>query len=250
MSDTKLNYLDKHGLGTLVKLIKKAQTDVYRVKGRGIYADAAYVEHAQAGDPGYITAITSVGLWQLTDGTWSKIDTFDVADVGDVYDIENAFVTDATFREGADHQVNEGMNIVLVNIGTKDAPVFKWDLLPGLLNLDEYQTKKLVNATGIEVFVNETPTVYTSAASLPGTEAAATATIDDLMVAIMGEGDEKGDVYRAHVSQNPADPTQNDIVWVKLGNQLTVEGMLEFLGHTCPNTPITDEEIEDIWNNN
>ena len=139
------------------------------------------------------------------------------------------------------------MNIVVVNLGTDASPVLKYDLFSGVLELDKYQTKRLVNAAGIEVFVNETPTVYTAHTSLPSTEAAATATIEDQMVAVMGAGSEVGDVYRAHVAPNASDPTQNDITWVKLGNQLTVEGMLEFLGHTCPNTPITDEEIENLW---
>ena len=69
------------------------------------------------------------------------------------------------------------------------------------------------------------------------------------MVAIMGTGDEEGDVYRAHVAVDETDPTVNNITWVKLGDQLTVEGALAFLGNTCPNTSITDKEIEDLWDN-
>ena len=243
----KITYLDKHGLGTLIKLIKKGQTSVYVVKGRAIYADTAFLALSAAEKEAIATgasSIASTGLWQLTDGAWTKLTEFEE---GDVYDIINAFTTDAGFREGAGHQVEEGMNIVAVNTGTEAAPVLMWDLFSGLLNLDKYQTKKLVEP--LTVFSNETATVYTSAASLPTSETIASATIEDLMVAIMGDGDELGDVYRAHVEVDPNDDTKNVITWVKLGDQLTVEGALAFLGNIAANTPITDAEINDLWEN-
>lgn len=242
-----IKYLDKHGLGTLVKLIKRGQTGVYVVKGRAIFADAAFVALSAAEKEAIATgasSITAEGIYQYTDNAWTALTEFEE---GDVYDIINAFTTDATFREGAGHAVEAGMNIVTVNVGTSAVPSLKWDLFSGVLELDKYQTKKLV--APLTVFENETPTVYTAAASLPTTEPVATATITDLMVAIMGTGDEEGDAYRAHVAVDETDPTINNITWVKLGDQLTVEGSLAFLGNTCPNTPITDEEIDDIWTN-
>ncbi len=245
----KINYLDKHGLGTLIKLIKRGQTGVYVVKGRAIYADTAFLALTPAEKEAIATgasSITAAGIYQLTDGAWTAVDTTKTEE-GDVYDIINAFTTDATFREGAGHLVDAGTNIVAVNVGTAAAPSLKWDLFSGILDLDKYQTKKLLEP--LTVFENETPTVYTSAASLPATEPVATATITDLMVAIMGDGDEKGDVYRASVTVDETDPTVNNIAWVKLGNQDYVEGSLAFLGSVAANTPITDEEIEDLWAN-
>lgn len=244
----KITYLDKHGLGTLIKLVKRGQTGVYVVKGRAIYADTAFLALSADKKEAIATgasSITAAGIYQLTDGAWTELSTFEE---GDVYDIINSFTTDATFREGAGHLVDAGTNIVAVNVGTVETPtVLKWDLFSGLLDLDKYQTKKLLDP--LAVFENETPTVYTTAASLPTTEPVATATITDLMTAIMGTGDEEGDVYRAHVAVDKADPTINNITWVKLGDQLTVEGSLAFLGNTCPNTPVTDAEIDDLWAN-
>lgn len=243
----KINYLDKHGLGTLIKLVKRGQTGVYVVKGRAIYADAAFLALTAAEKEEIATgasSITTAGIYQLTDGTWTELSTFEE---GDVYDIINSFTTDATFREGAGHLVDAGTNIVAVNVGTAAVPSLKWDLFSGILDLDKYQTKKLLDP--LTVFENETPTVYTTAASLPSTEAVASATITDLMVAIMGDGAEKGDVYRASVTVDETDPTINNIAWVKLGNQEYVEGSLAFLGSVAANTPITDEEIEDLWAN-
>lgn len=245
----KINYLDKHGLGTLIKLIKRGQTGVYVVKGRAIYADAAFLALSAAEKEAIATGASSIntaGIWQLTDGAWTAVDTSKTEE-GDVYDIINGFTTDATFREGAGHLIDAGTNIVAVNVGTAAAPSLKWDLFSGILDLDKYQTKKLLDP--LTVFENETPTVYTAAASLPATEPVATATITDYMTAIMGDGDEKGDVYRARVTVDETDPTINNIIWVKLGNQDYVEGSLAFFGSVAANTPITDEEIEDLWAN-
>lgn len=243
----KIKYLDQHGLGTLIKLVKRGQTGVYVVKGRAIYADAAFLALTAVEKEAIATGASSIdaaGLWQLTNDAWTQLSTFEE---GDVYDIINSFTTDTTFREGEAHLVDAGTNIVAVNVGTAAAPVLKWDLFSGLLDLDKYQTKKLLEP--LTVFENETPTVYTAAASLPTTEAVASATITDLMVAIMGDGGEKGDVYRASVAVDESDPTVNNIAWVKLGNQDYVEGSLAFLGSVAANTPITDAEIEDLWAN-
>lgn len=243
----KLTYLDKHGLGTLIGLIKKGQTGMYTVKGRAIYADTVFLALSTAEKEAIATgasAIDSAGLWQYINSTWTKVTSFEE---GDVYDVINSFTTTTDFREGANHTIEAGMNIVAVNTGTAASPVLMWDLFSGLLDLDKYQTKKLVEP--LTVFSNETATVYTSSASLPTSETIASATIEDLMVAVIGTGDEEGDVYRAHVEVDPSDDTKNVITWVKLGDQLTVEGALAFLGNIAANTPITDAEIEELWAN-
>lgn len=243
----KLTYLDKHGLGTLISLIKSRQTGVYTVKGRAIYADTAFLALDNTAKEDIATgasSIDSAGLWQYVDSAWTKLTSFDE---GDVYDIINAFTTTADFREGTGHNVDEGMNIVAVNTGTAASPILMWDLFSGVLNLSKYQTKALV--APLSVFDNETTTVYTSSASLPTSETIASATIEDLMVAVLGTGNEEGDVYRAHVEVDSEDDTKNAITWVKLGNQNTVEGALEFLGNMAANTPITDTEIDELWAN-
>lgn len=238
-----IKYLDKHGVGTLINEIKKRTSSIYVIKGDAIYADADYVAHAQGGDPGYEPTIDSVGLWKLINAVWTKITVFEA---GWVYNIENGFTTDANFIEGAGITVASGTNIAVVNEGTEAVPVLKFDMLARSLDLDELQTRELDNP--LTVFSNETPVVYTSSASLPVSEAIATATITDLMVAIIGgTSAETGDVYRAYVEVDELDPTMNAITWVKLGNQNTVEGSLELLGKVSPNTPITDAEIDAMF---
>lgn len=232
-------YLDERGLNTLVQEIKKNTAKTYKVKGTAIYADDAYLvsenKHSE---------IDSKGLWKLIDGTWTKITTFEV---GWVYNIDNRFTTDADFVEGAGTTLDVGTNIVVAEIADENGTtIYKWDVLGNALDLTDYQTKKLV--TSLNVFSNETTVIYASHGNLPASEAKVSATITDNMVAIMSGANELGDVYRASVTENAADATQNDISWKKLGNQTTVEGALELLANITPNTPITEQEIVDLFN--
>lgn len=225
-----ISYLNIDGVRKIASEVKKRVSQMYNIKGSVRYINEDAVD----------TTFTSTGVWKNVAGTWTKISSFKV---GDVFNVENAFETDTDFVEGAGNKVAGGTNIVVVNDGTDVAPVLKFDLLANAMSLDAYQLKVLQNP--VTVFSNQTPTVYTASADLPSTEAVASATITDLMVAVIGgTSTEAGDVYRASVTVNASDETQNDITWVKLGDQLTVEGMLSLLAETAPNTPITDAEIE------
>lgn len=225
-----ISYLNIDGVRKIASEVKKRVSQMYNIKGSVRYINDDAVD----------TTFTSTGVWKNLAGTWTKIDSFKV---GDVFNIENSFTTDTDFVEGAGNKVTGGTNIVVVNDGTDVAPVLKFDLLANAMSLDAYQLKAL--QTPVSVFTNQTPTVYTSSADLPSSEAVASATITDLMVAIIGgTSSEAGDVYRASVTVNASDETLHDITWVKLGDQLTVEGVLSLLAEVAPNTPITDAEIE------
>lgn len=225
-----ISYLNIDGVRKIASEVKKRVSQMYNIKGSVRYINEDAVD----------TTFTSTGVWKNLAGTWTKIDSFKV---GDVFNIENSFTTDTDFVEGAGNKVTGGTNIVVVNDGTDVAPVLKFDLLANAMSLDAYQLKAL--QTPVSVFTNQTPTVYTASADLPSSEAVASATITDLMIAIIGgTSSEAGDVYRASVTVNASDETLNDITWVKLGDQLTVEGVLSLLAEVTPNTPITDAEIE------
>lgn len=250
-------YMDDKSTEALVRLIKTNTAKVYKVKGSAIYADAAYVTHVQNQDPGYIPDIDSEGLWQYVNNTWTKITTFEE---GWVYNIDNAFITDNDFVEGAGKTVDAGNNIVVCEatvlvddplkpIGTGNNPVmYKWDLLGSLFNMSAWQTKALVAPLTVFSSTDGTATTYLTSAALPASQSKVAGTIETYDVAIITDAAEAGDVYRAVVTTNQQDDTLEDIAWVKLGNQLTVEGALELLSKICPNTPISDVEIEALWN--
>lgn len=248
-------YMDDKSTEALVRLIKTSTAKVYKVKGSAIYADADYVMHAQNGDTGYFTAIDSEGLWQNINGTWTKITEFEE---GWVYNIDNAFTTDGDFVEGSGKAVEAGNNIVvcrapidpLSEVPPEGLPqaIYKWDLLGSLFNMSAWQTKALVAPLTVFSSTDETATTYASSSALPASQSKTAGDIETYDVAIITGDTEAGDVYRAVVTENSQDATLEDIAWVKLGNQLTVEGALELLSKICPNTPITDAEIEAMWN--
>lgn len=215
-----IQYLDKRGLKTLVKEITKRTTQVYVVKGSAIYADSAYL----ASDTKE-TGITSTGLWQNDGGTWKKITE---VQVGWVYNIINSFTTDADFIEGAGNKVEGGTNIVVASVGTGNA--IKWDLLAMSLSLDTYQTKKLLAAIDVFTAGTSTPIKVTALATAPAAGTPADPAEND--VVIVTAGTDKDNVYR-----------YNGTAWVKIGDQVTVEGSLELLSKVAPNTPISDAEI-------
>ena len=248
-------YVDDTGLNVLVREIKRSTAKVYKVKGKAIYADTNYLNlptDANVVSGGTLhknyrpAAIDSYGLWKLVDQQWTKLGTEDTPlEVGWVFNIENTFVTDSDFVEGQGTTIDAGSNICIAEISA-DPVAYKWDILGNTIDMALFQTKNLV--APITTFENETTVLYANSTLLPSQEAKATATITENMVAIMSEGAEAGTVYRAHVSENQADPALNDIIWVELGNQLTVEGALKLLAKVCPNTPVTEAEIMAMFN--
>lgn len=61
--------------------------------------------------------------------------------LGYVYDVTNDFVTDSRFAEGAGHDYPAGTNVVVIDIGTEPDHVYKFDTLPGFIDLSGYQLK-------------------------------------------------------------------------------------------------------------
>lgn len=230
MSDTN-NFLDYAGLTRYTSHVKKLVSQMYDIKGSGIYADADYVAKAAAGTAGYEAAIDSIGFWQLVSGTWTKVTS---VKPGWVFNIENTFATDANFIEGAGNKVSGGTNIVAINTGTEAVPVIKWDIFSLGVELSGFQTKALVST------INAcTPKfTYATVADLP-TSTTDEATAEVLDIAVITASDR---LYR--ISEIAAN---GDITWVEIGDQKTVEGLLELLAKEAPLTPISDAEIDALF---
>ena len=69
------------------------------------------------------------------------------ADVlGNVYSLNEDFTTTADFVEGAGKTYPTGSNVVVVDIGTEEIPDYRFDVLPGFIDLSALQTKLQVTA--------------------------------------------------------------------------------------------------------
>lgn len=65
--------------------------------------------------------------------------------IGWVYNISDDFITTDNFIEGAGIQCKAGTNIVVVNIGTNEAPIKKWDILSLGTSIDYASTDDIKN---------------------------------------------------------------------------------------------------------
>ena len=68
--------------------------------------------------------------------------------IGWVYNISNDFITTDNFIEGAGIQCKAGTNIVVVNIGTNETPIKKWDILSVGASIDYATTEDIKNIFG------------------------------------------------------------------------------------------------------
>ena len=99
-----------------IEAIKDKIAGVFTVKGSAKYVSEDAVDET----------FTEAGLWQETDGVWTLVTSIDA---GDVYNLLEDITTDSGFLEGSGNNVSAGTNVVFVNIGTEDEPVWKLDVL-------------------------------------------------------------------------------------------------------------------------
>jgi hypothetical protein len=62
-----------------------------------------------------------------------------------MYNIEDAFTTTSDFLEGAGVSYGAGENVVIINTGTTESPVYKYDVYSGTIDTSSFATKTAVN---------------------------------------------------------------------------------------------------------
>ena len=218
-------------------------SNIYTPKGSAIYADTTYLASANKASP----AIDSVGLWQQINGNWTKLTE---VMPGWVYNITNKFTTDANFIDGANIEPLEGINIVVINVGTTQNPVLKFDLLAVSTETDlsDYDTSAEVDAklqnldipTKQDKVMSAEPDIvladltYADAATRT---ADTTTNVSDGDIAYQEDTEE---YYYAEVENS-------SIVWHDIGNTKTVEGAIKLIGNLMPIKPISTSEIQAMF---
>ena len=231
-------------------------SNIYTPKGSAIYADTAYLASANKAS----SAINSIGLWQQINGNWTKLTE---VMPGWVYNITNKFTTDANFIDGAGIEPLEGINIVVINVGTTQNPVLKFDLLavstePDLSDYDtsaevdaklqNYDTSAEVDAklqnldipTKQDKVMSAEPEVVLADltyATQAAREADTTANVSDGDIALQ---EDTREYYYAEV-------TGSSIIWHDIGNTRTVEGAIKLIGSIIPIKPISTAEIQAMF---
>ncbi len=245
MSEVK--FVSQEALGAytqaLSQKLNSKLSNIYTPKGSAIYADTAYLASANKASP----SINSVGLWQQVNGNWTKLTE---VMPGWVYNITNKFTTDANFIDGANIEPLEGINIVVVNVGTTQSPVLKFDLLAVSTETDlsGYDTsaevdEKLQNLdipTKQDKVMSAEPEVVLADltyADATAREADTTTNVSDGDVAFQEDTEE---YYYAEVENS-------SIVWHDIGNTKTVEGAIKLIGSLMPIKPISTSEIQAMF---
>lgn len=219
MSEAK--FVDSAGLATYTEAISNKLSRLYTTKGSAIYADTAYL--ASPVDP----AIDSVGLWQQVNGYWTKITSFRP---GWAYNVTNAFTTDASFLEGAGKFITAGTNVAIVNAGTDQDPLYKFDTLATSIDVSDKQGKNLTTEPDIVV---PDRTVANSAARL----ALTSSLVSDGDIVFQEDTEE---YYYAEV-------VSTTVTWHDIGNTKTVEGAIKLIASVIPIKPITTAEIQAMF---
>lgn len=63
------------------------------------------------------------------------------ANLNKIVNITDAFTTTADFVEGLGHDYPAGTNVAIINVGTDDAPVYKYDVYTGVIDTSGFMNK-------------------------------------------------------------------------------------------------------------
>lgn len=226
-------YIDTEALSAYTEALSKKLSRVYSTKGSAIYADTSYLASADKASP----AIDSVGLWQQVDGNWVQITEFRATWV---YNITNAFTTDSNFIDGGGNKIAAGNNIAVVNVGTDQNPVLKFDLLALGIDLED------INAALAQLPDKQTKTLSTdNRIVLPDVTVADATAREALTSADVADRDI---VYQTDTQEYYYVQVDTNIVTLyDIGNTKTVEGMLKLIGSLMPVKPISTAEIQAMF---
>ena len=116
-------------------------------------SDAATKEYVDTVATGALVAKGSTTFANLPAPSASTVNTF--------YNVSDDFTTTADFIEGAGHDYPAGTNVAIINVGTEQAPSYKYDAMTGIIDTSNFVTKTDVNGMVTET----TGTIDTSATS-------------------------------------------------------------------------------------
>lgn len=69
---------------------------------------------------------------------FANLPSLTAANVNTFYNVSDSFTTTADFIEGAGHSYPAGTNVSIINTGTEQSPVYKYDAMTGEIDLSDY----------------------------------------------------------------------------------------------------------------
>lgn len=107
---------------------------------------AAPTNSSDAATKGYVDALTVGALVPAGSYAFASLPAPSADTLHKMYNVTDAFTATANFIDtevGLDYPA--GTNVAVVNVGTAEAPVYKYDALTGIVDLSSYPTKTEVN---------------------------------------------------------------------------------------------------------
>lgn len=71
---------------------------------------------------------------------FANLPALTAANLNNIYNISDAFTTTSDFVDGAGHSHSAGANVAIINTGTEQNPVYKYDVMVGQIDLSAYWT--------------------------------------------------------------------------------------------------------------
>lgn len=116
---------------------------------------------SDAATKGYVDTVAVGALKPSGSIAFTSLPALTAANLNKMYNITDDFTTTTDFVEGAGKDYPAGTNVAIINTGTDAAPVYKYDAMPGVIDMSGYPTKTEVNGMVTET----TGTIATTATS-------------------------------------------------------------------------------------
>lgn len=113
---------------------------------------------SEAATKGYVDTVAVGALKPSGSVAFANLPALAATNLNKLYNVTDAFTTTADFIEGAGKYYPAGTNVAIINTGTDQAPVYKYDAMTGVVDLSSYPTKTEVNG----IFTVATATIATT----------------------------------------------------------------------------------------
>ena len=117
-------------LGQLKKLAQRTKTELDLLDGRvDALENAGYI--SEDAIDAKISAAVSGALIPSGSVAFASLPSAGSANLNKIFNITDAFTTTSDFVEGSGHAYPAGTNVAIINVGTENSPVYKYDTYTG-----------------------------------------------------------------------------------------------------------------------
>ena len=102
----------------------------------------------EAATKGYVDSVAVGALKPSGSVTFANLPALTAANLNKLVNVTDAFTTTADFVEGAGVSYPAGTNVAIINTGTSESPVYKYDAMTGVVDLSGYLQKSGGTMTG------------------------------------------------------------------------------------------------------